>query len=207
MIRPFPRSAHEWRAVASVKLFAITLAALLNMAPVATSAASLEGQTLDDRITLAARELQLNGIGLRGVLFIKAYVAGLYTPVKVTSYAELATLPGPRRLHLRMLLSAGPEDFISPMVDGIRKNTSEAEMAGLAERMEQLQRSIRAFGGTAAGDDIHFDYLPEQGTILTVNGKSSGAPIPGLDFYNAVLRVFVGDRPVDNKLKAGLLAQ
>jgi hypothetical protein len=185
----------------------VTLAVLLNMAPPVVTAATLEGQTLDDRITLAARELQLNGIGLRGVLFIKAYVAGLYTSGKVTSYAELATMPGPRRLHLRMLLSASPDDFISPMVDGIRKNTSDAEMAGLTERMGQLEQRIRAYGGTAAGDNIHFDFVPDQGTVLTVNGRSSGAPIPGLDFYNAVLRVFVGDQPVDNKLKAGLLAQ
>ncbi len=207
MIRTSREPVLQWRAPARVTPLAIALVMLLNMAPAMVCAASLEGQTLDDRITLAARELQLNGIGLRGVLFIKAYVAGLYTPGKVTTYSELAAMPGPRRLHLRMLLSASPDDFISPMVDGIRKNTSEAEMAGLTERMGQLERRIRGFGGTAAGDNIHFDFVPEQGTVLTVNGKSSGAPIPGLDLYNAVLRVFVGDQPVDTKLKAGLLAQ
>jgi len=34
-----------------------------------------------------------------------------------------------------------------------------------------------------------------------------GSAIAGQDFYNALLEIFVGDDPVDTRLKKGLLGQ
>ena len=39
-----------------------------------------------------------------------------------------------------------------------------------------------------------------------MNGTLQGEAIVGDDFYAALLRSFVGDRPYDSRLKAGLLA-
>jgi hypothetical protein len=41
--------------------------------------------------------------------------------------------------------------------------------------------------------------------VLSVGGKPAGAPIPGEDFYRALLRIWVGPRPVQEDLKKALL--
>jgi hypothetical protein len=170
-------------------------------------AATLEGQSFEDGLRLANRELRLNGLGVRAVFIIKGYVAGLYLKEKGSTLQQVAAMAGPKRLQLRMLRSAGPDDFNSALVAGIRKNASEAELARLNERIGQLERTIQAIGTTVAGDVINFDYVPELGTTLAVNGAAKGSVIAGADFYNAVLGIFVGDNPVDVRLKKGLLGQ
>ncbi len=172
-----------------------------------TGAATLEGQKFDDSIRLSNRELRLNGVGVRTMFFINAYVAGLYLNEKANTATELAVMPGPKRLQLRMLQNAGPDDFNNAMVAGIQKNSSEAEQARLGERLAQLERTIRIIGRTVQGDSITIDYLPEYGTQLSVNGVGQGRAIVGADFFDALLGVFVGDRPVDTRLKKGLLGQ
>lgn len=171
------------------------------------SAATLEGQTFEDGIRVANRELRLNGLGLRAVFLIKGYVAGLYLNEKATTLSEIVGMPGPKRLQLRMLRGAGPDDFNSALVEDIRKNATATELARLNERIGQLESTIKAIGTTVRGDVIYLDYVPGLGTTLAVNGTAKGTAIAGADFYNAVLGIFVGDAPVDENLKKGLLGR
>lgn len=168
-------------------------------------AATLEGQPFEDLIQLDSSELILNGLGVRAILFFKAYVAGLYLSQKSTTQGDALAAPGPKRLRLRMLRKAGSEDFVDALVPGIRKNVDLAELGRLADRIAQMERTIRVIGNTAVGDVIDFDYLPDRGTTITVNGARKGAAIAGVDFYNAVLGIFVGTYPVDERLRRNLL--
>ena len=43
------------------------------------------------------------------------------------------------------------------------------------------------------------------GTQLLVQGKPAGRPIEGEDFYRALLRIWLGDKPVQDDLKKALL--
>ena len=173
----------------------------------AAGAATLEGQRFDDAVRLANQQLQLNGVGVRAVLFIKGYVAALYLHEKAASLQDMVEMQGAKRLQLRMLHGAGPEDFNKALASGIRKNASETEFARLQVRMSQLEQTILSIGAISKGDVINFDYLPELGTTLSVNGAGKGTAIAGADFYAAVLGIFVGEHPVDAKLKRGLLGQ
>ena len=170
-------------------------------------AASLQGQRFDDNTRLAAQELALNGLGLRSILFIKVYVAGLYLPEKATTFRVIANMPGPKRLQLRMLRKADADDFIEALVEGIEENTSKAELAQLSARMQQLTHTINAIGSVVAGDSLNFDFVPGVGTSVTLNGMKRGTVIEGADFYNAVLKIFIGEEPVDERLMAGLLGK
>lgn len=166
---------------------------------------TLEGQTFESPVRVANQELHLNGVGLRGVLMIKGYVAGLYLPRPARSLHEITSQGGARRLQLRMLRSATPEDFTSALGAGMRVNTRPAKLASLADRVTDLKAAIHAAGAAQRGDVINFDYLPGEGTVLTVNGRRQGPAIPGEDFFQAVLAIFIGERPVDPQLKKGLL--
>ena len=46
-----------------------------------------------------------------------------------------------------------------------------------------------------------------SGMVMTLNGKSISEPIPDVAFYNAVLRIWLGDKPADDKLKPLLLGE
>ncbi|HWL72643.1 MAG TPA: chalcone isomerase family protein, partial [Burkholderiaceae bacterium] len=55
------------------------------------------------------------------------------------------------------------------------------------------------------GDVINFDYTADGGTRISVNGQPRGEAIPGADFFSAVLRIWLGEKPADEALKKGML--
>lgn len=171
----------------------------------AASAASFEGVRFDDSVKLANSELKLNGMGIRAVFIIRGYVAGLYLPDKTSSMQGALDMPGPKRIQLKMLRDAKSADFTKALVAGIKKNASPAELAALQERIVQLEAAIESFGTTAKGDTINLDFEPERGLTLSVNGVMKGSAIAGADFFGAVLGIFVGGKPIDARLKKGLL--
>jgi hypothetical protein len=54
---------------------------------------------------------------------------------------------------------------------------------------------------------VHLDWLPESGTRLTFNGVAKGSDIPGEDFYRALLKIWIGDKPAQDDLKEHLLGK
>jgi len=75
----------------------------------------------------------------------------------------------------------------------------------LKPQIDALNATLKAVGEARKGDAIHFEFVPGTGTRVLVNGQPRGAVIPGDDFYTAVLRIWLGDKPVDKDLKVGLL--
>jgi hypothetical protein len=57
----------------------------------------------------------------------------------------------------------------------------------------------------APGDNVVIEWVPRRGTVFYVNGQPSGLPIGQQDFYNAVLRVWIGKSPTTQDLKDALL--
>jgi hypothetical protein len=57
------------------------------------------------------------------------------------------------------------------------------------------------------GDTLFLDWVPGAGTIATLNGKVIGSVLPGIAFYNAALKIWIGDKPVDSSLKPQLLGE
>ena len=54
---------------------------------------------------------------------------------------------------------------------------------------------------------VNLDWLPDSGTRLTFNGAQKGNDIAGEDFYRALLRIWLGDKPVQDDLKEHLLGK
>ncbi len=171
----------------------------------AWAAVEIEGVRFDEAVRLAGHELPLNGTGLRSFFVIKGYVAGLYLPERAKNAAVILGMKGPKRLQIHPLRDVGADTFIRALNDGLHRNQTEAQMRRLAGRLAQLEDAMRRIGATRLGDIINLDYTPQAGTVVSVNGVARGRPIPGEDFYQAVLRIFIGDDPVDRDLKSGLL--
>jgi hypothetical protein len=184
-------------------LCACLLAALLTMPP--AGAAALEGQQFQEQVSVADTELKLNGLGLRAVLIIKAYVVALYLPERADTAEAVLANPGPKRVEIRMLGSASARDFNRALQSGLRKNTSPEGLLLLRQRIDQFEADINAIGMVHKGDRITLDFDPRRGLLLGLNGQARGEPIAGLDFYAAILRIFIGQRPVDAAVKRALL--
>jgi hypothetical protein len=167
--------------------------------------AELEGVKLEPSAQVGAAALQLNGAGVRTRAFFKVYVAGLYVPQKAGDAAALLAQKGPRRVAITMLRSVDAETFAGALNDGLRSNHTEAQLAGWKGQIDALNANLKAVGEAKKGDVIHFEFVPDAGTRVTVNGQPRGSAIPGEDFFTAVLRIWIGDKPVDSSLKKGLL--
>lgn len=163
------------------------------------------GIKFEEKATVAGKDLTLNGVGVRVRLVVRAYAMGLYLPEKKGAAAEAIAAAGPKRAHLVTLRDLTAEQFVDALQDGIRKNHSEADFAKLKLRLEEFSQNVLSIKEAPKGTTILIDYLPDSGTRLTVNGQARGKDIPGEDFYRAVLRVWLGEKPVDLDLKAGLL--
>ncbi|WP_454762967.1 chalcone isomerase family protein [Cupriavidus campinensis] len=185
-------------------MLTVALGLLLPLASQAT-AIEVEGVRFDDATRVGGKELQLNGAGLRAVFVIKGYAAGLYLPERARNAAVALGTHGPKRLQIRPLREVESDSFVKALNAGIRENHSEPQLKQLADRLALLEQTMAGVGTARKGDVINFDYAPESGTVVAVNGIPRGRPIPGEDFYQAVLRIFLGEHPVDRDLKRGLL--
>ena len=187
----------------------LLLAALLFITALCAGPAAaqmrIEGQTFEARSQLAETELRLNGAGLRGMAWLKVYVVGLYIGRKATTPAQVFAVSGPKRLQLRMLQDVPAKEFVKAFNRGVTRNTPEAEMAGLRERMGRFDDVINSVGKVKKGDVVNLDSMPGKGLVFTINGVAHGAPIAGDDFYAALLRIFIGEKPTDEDLKRALL--
>lgn len=173
--------------------------------PARAQPVEIEGVKLEPTVQVGGSALQLNGAGVRTRAIFKVYVAGLYVPQKSNSTATLLGQKGPRRVAITMLRNVDAESFAGALNDGLRNNHSEAQLAGFKGQIDALNANLKAVGETKKGDVIHFEFTPEAGTRVTVNGQPRGTAIAGDDFFTAVLRIWIGDKPADAGLKKGLV--
>lgn len=167
--------------------------------------ATLEGQHFEDTVVLADRTLRLNGLGLRGVAWIKAFVAGLYVAAPSKDAAQLLAMPGPKRVRLKIMLNAPSHELTRSLTGRIEDHEPPEVQARLGGRLTRLAGQIDSVGDLKPGDTLDLDFLPDKGVALRFNDKPVGVPVEGEDLYRAVLKIFVGDHPVDRRMREGLL--
>jgi len=169
------------------------------------AAVEIDGVSFDARLQLGGSELQLNGVGVRAVLWITGYAAALYLKSRAHDADGVVAMPGPKRLRLVMRMGAPATEFIKAFDKGVTRNVGDAEADALRTRMAQFDAMLERIGQVNRGDIVDMDYVPGQGMTLLFNGVARGPAIPGADFYGGLLLAFVGEKPYDKRLRAGLL--
>jgi len=170
-------------------------------------AAEVAGVKVEERVKLGSSELQLNGAGVRTRVIFKVYVGALYLPERKSGAAEVIALKGAKRVSMTLLRDLTARQITDAFEEGIRGNSSEAELAALKDQLGAFVATINEIGSAKEKTVITFDFLPESGTQITVDGAARGKPVPGEDFYVALLKIWLGDKPVDANLKRGMLGQ
>lgn len=171
----------------------------------AAAAAEISGVKFADTTTVAGKELKLNGLGMRTKFVVKVYAAGLYLPEKKTTVPEILNLEGPRRVTLVMMRDISSDDFGQAFMNGLNANVDKAEKSKIVTQISKFGEMFATLEGLKKGDVLHLDWIPGSGTQNTLNGKKIGEVVPDLIFYNAILRIWLGDKPVDSSLKPALL--
>ena len=178
----------------------------LALVSVAAPAAELEGVKLEDRVQVDGQPLELNGMALRTRYYFKVYIAGLYLPQKVTSAARAIEGEGAKRIVLVMMRDATAEQFLESIGVGLQINHTAEELERIRPQTEALFAKIRAIGEARQGTRVVLDYAPSaRATTLAVDGAVQGAPMPGEEFFRALLRIWLGERPAQADLKRLLL--
>jgi hypothetical protein len=187
---------------------ALIFAGIALWAPV--HAVEIEGVKIDDKVTLTkgGPELVLNGAGVRHKFaFMKVYIGSLYLTQKKTENEAIFADPGPKRVTMHILENevTAPE-LISSMNNALAVNLVPHEIALIEKRIRELNAMMSSLKVITKGGVIQLDYIPGVGTRVTVNGAEK-LTIPGEDFFRALLHIWIGDKPVDGRLRDAMLGR
>lgn len=171
------------------------------------SSAEVAGVKLDDTIRVANQELKLNGAGIRYKAIFKVYVAGLYLAERKSTVPDVLTAPGAKRVTIVMLRDVGNEEFGRGFMSGIQQNSDRTEKVKLITQLQRFGEIFASIPELKKGDVLTVDWLPGAGTSVQLNGKKVSDVLPDQAFYNALLKIWIGDKPVDTKLRPALLGE
>jgi hypothetical protein len=146
--------------------------------------------------------LKLNGLGLRQATFLKVdvYVAALYVAATSSDPNAILKSDAPKELILHFVRDVGRADLSKGWDEGF-ENNAKSELPALKERIETFKGLM---ADMSKGQRLRFVYKPGAGTSVDVNGTVKGT-IAGDDFAQALFSIWLGPRPPNAELKAGLL--
>ena len=173
------------------------------------AAATVEvgGVKLEDQIDMRGSKLVLNGAGIRYKVVIKVYTAGLYLGKKAGTPEEVLAAPGAKRLQITMLREIDSNELGKSFTRGFQDNAPKAEMSKLIPGLIKMGQIFSDQKKLVAGDVFMIDWVPGTGTVITVKGVPQGEPFKEPEFFNALMRIWLGPVPADWKLKDALLGK
>jgi hypothetical protein len=92
-------------------------------------------------------------------------------------------------------------------MSGLNTNSDKTEKTNILNQTMQFGEMFASIPGLKKGDVLVLDWIPGVGTVCQMNGKKIGEVAPGLAFYNAILKIWIGDKPADGSLKPKLLGE
>jgi len=166
-----------------------------------TAMSQNETEVFPQKLKIENQDLQLKGTGTRVKLWMDMYTLGLF--VSDTKQDANHIVSSNETAIVRLSIISGlitAEKMDKAIRDGFKKSTQG--------KPEAIQSEIDEFlavfkQGVEKKDLFQFAYQPELGTVISKNGQEL-ASIKGLDFKKALWGIWLGNNPVDKKLKAEL---
>ncbi len=170
---------------------------------ITANAREIAGVTVEE--TLPAEGggvLHLNGAGIRSKFFFDIYIAELYVLQPAGTVDALIEASGEKKMVMHFLYKeVGKDKLVEGWNEGFAGNNEAEEVAKLQERIDRFNA---LFVDVKKGESIILDFLPDRGTVVTIAGEEKGV-IAGKDFNDALLKIWLGKKPVSEGLKEELL--
>ncbi|HEX6705153.1 MAG TPA: chalcone isomerase family protein [Albitalea sp.] len=163
------------------------------------------GVKFDNTVQLGNTKVQLNGAGVRYKAVFKVYAAGLYLPNKTSTAEAVLAASGPRRLHIVMLREIDANELGKLFTKGMEQNASRDEFSKVIPGVIKMGEIFSQRKKLATGEYFTIDYMPGVGSTISVLGKPAADPIKEPEFFNALMKIWLGKAPADAQLKDALL--
>ena len=195
-----------------VKFTTSYLLALCCAAPVRSVAATsvsqdVGGVKVENTQNVHGATLQLNGAGVRYKAGFKVYTAALYLDKRAGSTDEVLQATGYKRLMLTSLREIEANELGRLFTKGLENNVQTSELAKMIPHLTRMGQLFADQKRLAAGDTVLIDWMPGTGTVITSKGVVQGEPFKDQEFFNGLLRIWLGKSPADLRLKDALLGR
>lgn len=167
-------------------------------------ALDMAGIVLPENAKLGNTTVLLNGAGIRTKFLFKVYVGALYLTRKQNSAETIIDDDSERRILLHMLREMKSAKLYDAFREGFEANNSQDVLFATNVQMKQMEQIFESLELVKKGDVILLDYEPGVGTKISVNGTTRGT-VTGAGFNRALLRIWLGNHPVQEDLKKGML--
>lgn len=165
-------------------------------------AREVAGVTLEDKLTMDNHTLQLNGAGIRKMLFMELYVGSLYTANKTGDAGAIINSKTPVAMQLDIVSGMITSDRMSSTVNDGFKTATNDNVAPMQERLDDF---LSVFSDEIVkGDRFIMMVVPGEGLKAYKNGKYL-TTVKGDDFGRTLLKIWLGDKPADRSLKRAML--
>ena len=169
-------------------------------------ATQVQGVSYAPTLQLQGKSLQLNGAGTRYKAVFKVYTAGLYLEKPAHSLQDIAALPGPKRISVTMLRDIDSAELGKLFARGMEDNMERAAFSRLVPGVMRMSDIFTQHKKLLTGETFTVDWIPGQGTVVTVKGQPQGEAFKEPEFFNALLGIWLGPKPADQQLKKALLS-
>jgi hypothetical protein len=183
------------------KTLAAALALSLATPALARKVAGIE---FPDSVEVGGKTLKLNGAGLRKRFVVKVYAGGLYLAEPSADPAAIVAADAPKRVRMVFLRGVAKAQILDAYREGFEKNSGGPGLADLVAKLDRIAPAIPA--ELKEGAEMSVSYVPGEGTTVVAAGGGT-ATVEGKDFADALFRNWLGPKPADDDLKAGLLGK
>ena len=183
------------------------LAAVLALPLWAGAQVTVSGVKYEEAADVRGSKLHLNGAGTRYKGPVKVYAAGLYVEKKAGTTEDILAQPGAKRMTVVMLRDIDASELGKLFVRGVEDNMDKGAMGKLIPGLMRMSQIFTDHKNLKSGEQFQLDWIPGTGTVVSVRGVTQGEPFREPEFFNALLRIWLGPVPADWKLKDSLLGK
>ena len=148
-------------------------------------------------------DLLLNGFATRQFFrSVDVYVGSLYVEHKSQDAQALMKADEHRVMQFDMLRDVRGRRIANAFYEGMQLNVSPKK---IDELKQQINLLLPMFNQKLnAGDTAIVEYIPTKGTRVVLAGQEKGV-IPGKALFDAILSIWLGEYPVSDTFKEGIL--
>ncbi len=168
-------------------------------------ALTLHGVDIPPQVDVGGKTLTLNGAGTRYVFFFKVYTAALYLPQKSAQPQAIYNMAGPKELKLTLLRDVSGKELGDKLNEGIKNNLSPEEFSAFIPSLVQLGGLFAQKSQIKTGETVTIREIPGKGSTIAIDGVPSGGVFTEPQFFNSMLKIWLGKDPAEDRLKRALL--